>query len=74
MEEERGRNYECFSLLKEKVIMDSLKLKETETEREIKIIVKMYKHRLQYLKAEYIPSKPLVGNIPKAKHLWVIDF
>ena len=54
--------------------MDSLKLKETETEREIKIIVKMYKHRLQYLKAEYIPSKPLVGNIPKAKHLWVIDF
>lgn len=52
MEEERGRKYECFSLLKEKVIMDSLKLKETETEREIKIIVKMYKHRLQYLKVE----------------------
>lgn len=74
MEEERGRKYECFSLLKEKVIMDSLKLKETETEREIKIIVKMYKHRLQYLKVEYIPSKPLVGNISKAKHLWVINF
>ena len=33
MEEERGRKYECFSLLKEKVIMDSVKLKETETER-----------------------------------------
>ena len=56
--------------------MDSVKLKETETEREreIKIIVKMYKHHLQYLKVEYITSKPWVGNISKAKHLWVIDF
>ena len=56
--------------------MYSLKLKETETEREreIKIIVKICKHCLQDLKAEYIPSKPLVGNIPKAKYLWAIDF